>query len=144
MCGITPKRRAKYARNSPQHIQKRRNRSSGNNQPKRIPRGLYHAITPEPTGAAAQSPAQSIQRRPIPTGAGTDRKTVPTESARNDCTKPEQLATVSQRRIFRGSPVRGVCSRFTAHLFVMPRKCFLRLSANFSAELHQITIMRNY
>ena len=39
---------------------------------------------------------------------------------------------------------RGVCSRFTTPLFVIPEKCFLRLSANFSAELHQITIMRNY
>ena len=45
--------RTKSARNSQQHIQKRRNRSRRNNQPQRIPRGLYHAITPERIGAAA-------------------------------------------------------------------------------------------
>ena len=58
----------------------------------------------------------AVQRRPIPTGTGADRRTVQTESARNDHAKPEQLATVRPRRIFCCSPVRGVCSRFTAHL----------------------------
>lgn len=153
--------RAESALNNPE----RRSRSSGNNQPQRIPRGLYHAITTEPIGAAmhhisqnryrprrdmlekigaaAQSPAQSIQRRPIPTGTGTDRQTAPTKSARTDRTKPEQLVTVSPRRIFRSSPVGGVDSRFTSPLFVMPEKGFLRLSANFSAELHLITVIRH-
>ena len=49
--------------------------------PQRIPRGLYHAIMPQQIG-----------------------------TARTDHAKPEQLVTVSPRRIFRGSPVRGVCA----------------------------------
>ena len=39
---------------------------------------------------------------------------------------------------------RGVRNRFAAPLFVMQEKGFLRLSANFSAELHLITVIRNY
>ena len=100
---------------------------------------------------AAEDPARTVLRY----HAGIDRSsyapyqpepipTAPTESARTDHAKPEQLVTASPCRIFRISPVRGVRSRFTAPLFVMPEKCFLRLSANFSAELHQITVMRNY
>ena len=113
MCGIIPKRRAKYARISPKQSrtpeQIERKQSAAED-----PRGLYHAGT------------------------------MPTESARNDRDKPEQFVTVSPCRIFRGSPVGGVDSRFTVPLFVMPEKRFLRLSAIFSAELRQITVMRNY
>ena len=47
----------------------------------------------------------------------------------------------SARPNFYCSPVRGVCSLFTAPLFIMPEVGFLRF---FSAELRQITIMRNY
>ena len=47
-----------------------------------------------------------------------------TISALTDRAKPEQLATVSPRRIFRGSPVRGVCSRFTAHLLSCQESAF--------------------
>lgn len=88
--------------------------------PEQIERGLYHAITPEPIGnsltgsrtagtdtdRAGMIQRYAIQRRPIPTGAGTNRRTAPTESTRTDHAKPEQLATVSLRRIFRSSPGR--------------------------------------
>ena len=107
-----------------------------------------HPETPEQIpryqiGAAAQSPVQSIQRRQIPTGTRTDRQTVPTESTRTDHAKPEQLVTVSPRRIFHRYPVRGLRSRFTAPLFCYCKVCRSALSVRFSDELHQICVCGN-
>lgn len=133
--------------------------------PQSIPRGLYHAITPEPTGnsltgsqtsgadaertgicwkrseqprtiSAGTNTALSYRQcRPIPTGA--DRLTAPTESARNDPTKPEQLATVSPRRIFQ-TLRSGDCTAGSLLPYCHARKCFLRF---FCADFCELRLM---
>ena len=87
------------------------------------PRGLYHAITPEQPCKVLHSQSSGDRYRPEPEPAGT----APTESARNDRTKPEQLVTLRPRRIFRSSPVRGLYSRCNAPLL----PCKEVLSAGF-------------
>ena len=98
--------------NQPETIQ-----NAGNNQPQRIPRGLYHDIMPEPIGAAMHhiSPNRSRQ-----TGAACHGQPVP------DFSRLSGQGSVQPVHI---SPI-----------------CHAKkvLSANFSAELHQIIVMRNY
>ena len=99
--------------NQPETIQ-----NAGNNQPQRIPRGLYHDIMPEPIGAAMHHISPNSRNRP-PNRAD---QISPNRSRQTGAACHGQPG-----RIFRGSPVRGVCSRFAVPLFVMPRKCFLRI-----------------
>ena len=120
---IYPKMLLQSVPNQPETIQ-----NAGNNQPQRIPRGLYHDIMPEPIGAAMHHISPNSRNRP-PNRAD---QISPNRSRQTGAACHGQPG-----RIFRGSPVRGVCSRFAVPLFVMPRKCFLRLSANFSATIKQ-------
>lgn len=85
---------------------------------------MHGPVKPETVKPETVKP-YAIQLRPIPTG--TDRRTVPTESARNDRAEPEKLDTASPRRIFHCSPVRGLRSRFAAPLL----PCKEVLSAGF-------------
>jgi len=84
----------------------------------------------------------AIKRRPIPTGAGTTGQTAPTESARNDHTKPEQLVTVSPCRIF-AALRSGDCTAGAMLHYFHARKCFLRFFCAEFSELHQMSICGN-
>lgn len=110
--------------------------------PQRIPRGLYHAITPQQIGKAAHHISRNRYRAIMPTAPER-----PDEPRR-----PNQPGTICQTgaafhgqpsRIFRSSPVMGVCSRCNALLFAMQGKCFLRLFCAEFSELHQMYICGN-
>lgn len=114
-CKVCPKQSAACPE-TPQSIRADCIQNAGTNRARTVSR--YHAGAPgnsltgsrtagTDTDRAGMIQRHAIQRRPIPNGTGADHQTVPTESARNDHAEPEQLFTVSQRRIFRGSPVRG-------------------------------------
>lgn len=98
----------------------------------------HHAIMPQQPRTISTRTDTALSDRPRrndsavcnPAATDTDRQTAPTKSARNDHTKPEQLVTVSPRRIFRCSPVRGLYSRCNALLLpckVYRSASFLRL-----------------
>lgn len=110
------------------------------------PRGLYHTIMPEQIEAAVHSPARSCTVNLAPTDTDRNRNRPPN---RADRISPERSPQTGSALHSQPAPdfsrLSGQWSAQPIHnpLFVMPEKGFLRLSANFSDELHQITVMRN-
>ena len=93
--------RDKSARNNPEC----RNRSSGNNQPQRIPRGLYHDITPEQPEPTAE-PRRPNQPEPIP----------PNRSSLSRSARAGFFAALRS----------GDCTAGSMLFYCHARKCFLR------------------
>lgn len=122
----------KNARNSLQHIQKRRRGSAPtvSRTPEQIPRGLYHAITPEQIGAAAHhiSRNQYSAIRPTAPELFSAMQSAPTDTDRNRNRPPNRADRISPERsrqtgaACHGQPVPDF-SRLSGHGIARPVHC---------------------
>jgi hypothetical protein len=133
-CKVCPKRRRGSARTVSRYHAGADRSSRAPYQPEQIPR--YHA------DRAGIIQRYAVQHRPIPTGTKADQRTAPTESARNDHTKPEQLATVNPHRFF-AALRSGDCAAGSLLPYCLARKCFLRFFCADFCELRLMLICGN-